>query len=129
MATGEPPKGQTLEVTVELPTCWADLLDIEEIDMETARAGDRDVHSADDPAAFYDDTRVICERFADGAVLSVFLSSGQTNYWLSYDLYRDGNCIVESEACHSLADGEVWEEGVYRVTVRLVDKLDAAQAE
>lgn len=119
--SGQATQTPTQELTVELPGCWADLLDLEEIDMETARAGDRDEHANDAAEAFYDDTRTVSATFPDGVtVLTVFLCSGQSNYWASYDIRRDGDTLVESEPFHNLADGETWDEDGYKVTVKLV---------
>lgn len=113
------------EVTLDVPACWGALLEIEEFD-ETVQDGDKREKALDDPTPYYDDTRVITKSFDDGAVVTLFFSSGQTNYWASYDLWRGDNLICESEPFHNLAEGEVWEHGVYRVTVRLIEPEGAS---
>lgn len=110
-------KGAFLETTLDLPASWAALLAIEELG-EDVTSGDHDKNAAD-PRPYYDDNRAVAARFADGAVVTAFLCSGQTNYWLSFDIWRDRDCVTESEPMHEVAAGDVWEWGCYRARIVL----------
>lgn len=90
---------------ITLPECWKKLTDVEfPEDLAGIADGDRVDHADDDPAPYYDDQRDLAFKLPDGTVLTVFLCSGQGNYWGSYDLMaNNGGMLYESEPLESFS--------------------------
>jgi len=90
---------------ITLPKCWKKLIDVEfPEDLAGIADGDRVDHADGDPAPYYDDQRDLAFKLPDGTVLTVFLCSGQGNYWGSYDLMaNNGGMLYESEPLESFS--------------------------
>jgi hypothetical protein len=115
---------------VKLPGVWQNLIDSKfPDDLSGIEDGDKKVHGVDDPTSYYDDTRVALPvRLNNGDELTFYLCSGQSNYWSSFDIMRDGIPVYESEPMDSFptdcmivvnkeSDNELMKDVEYRIKI------------
>lgn len=104
-----------IQVDVNVPKCWQELLKIEEFEnIDNMHKGSK---QNDDPQPRYDDTRTIETQFPNGAIGTLQLCSGQSNYWLSAEVNYLGQ-TAEGDMMHQL-DNTIEVEN-YQFNIKLV---------
>ena len=88
---------------INLPISWQKLINVVFGENDIIFDAKNRIDIAD-AAAYYDDNRQIETKLSNGTILTVYLSSGQSNYWVSYDLQDDENVLYESEPLDSIGD-------------------------
>ena len=91
-------------VTIEVPRLWLKLL-FQEIPAGTGKARYRKKGELD-PHPYRDDQRGLTATYDDGLVVTLYLASGDTNYWVWLHI-EDGDNVVFSlpDALHQLREG------------------------
>jgi len=77
---------------IEIPRIWSDILAVEQMPEDALKS--RGVHVAD-PKLYRDDRREVC--FSSGQYkVFIILCSGNTNYWLDYEVWEGVNLLYDS---------------------------------
>lgn len=115
-----------VEITVYVPGCWKDLVDVyfdeRELPGDTISYEFKPVLDAEscrtldnDSALYYDDHRTRQGKNIEGWLAEVHLCSGQSHYWGEIHIYApDGELVIES-AWEAFADtNELEQDGTVR---------------
>jgi len=103
-------------ITVEIPKCWKKLVDMEFPEGLEGITSERHLKGDADPDPHYDDCRTVCGKSKEGAIASVQLCSGQSNYYGGFVIDKDRHTpIYESEPIDSFDDMEAEVGGILYV--------------
>ena len=108
-------KRTTIEITVQLPTCWKKLIDVTFPSDLAGVLGEKADHwGIADPRPHYDDCRDIEGTFGETRyTYRIYLASGQSNYYGGLDLFKNGLKIDEGEPMESFGVMEADADGVH----------------
>lgn len=113
----------TLYSKLRVPRCWKRLVTTVFPEDLHGVLGERTNHTGVvDPKPHYDDSRVVSCKFADGYTMTLFLGSGQGNYWAALELAdAQGIPVSISDPFFNLADDD---EVVVTKNLRYVANLE-----
>lgn len=104
------------ERTLEVPAVWKKLIMLSFPEDLGGMTSEKFCKGNADPEPHYDDVRVCTVVFSDGVQFTLFLSSGQSNYWGSYQWENEDATFEESEPLESYEDTyERESRGLHRV--------------